>query len=682
MSSARLWALVTTGGSPLSRTKVLLSSETPPSSIIIEAVRPELEGGRYPVKREVGDTLEVSADIFKEGHDKIAAVLRYRRWDENEWSEAEMRLVDNDRWSGSVLLAENTRYCYTIEAFPDDFATWQDEIQKKSEAGLDLSVELHEGSIILAEARSRAVGDDRETIAAAITAIDQLPQAVAVTTVLAEPIGDAMRRSRSRAGVATYPLELEVVADRVAARYAAWYALFIRSFGTEPGRSATFAEAAERLPALAAMGFDVVYLMPIHPIGRSHRKGPNNSLVAGPDDPGVPYAIGNEHGGHDAVDPDLGTIDDFRAFVAKARDLGMEVALDLAINASPDHPWVREHPEWFHHRPDGSIKYAENPPKKYQDIYPINFTNPNWRELWEEIKRIVLFWVEQGVKTFRVDNPHTKPTVFWEWLIAEVQRTHPDAIFLSEAFTRPKVMKSLAKAGFAQSYTYFTWRNFKQELTEYLVELTQTEVREYLRGNLFVNTHDILPYILQEGGRPAFKMRLALAATLSSVYGIYSGYELCEATPVPGKEEYLNSEKYEFKVWDWDRPGNIIDYLTTINRIRRDHPALHEYENLQFIESSDDNVIGYYKTTPDLSDIVLVMVNLDPFGAHVTEIHVPLDRLGLPAHEPFRVIDLLSGETHLWTGSTQRLELDPEREPARLFQVKAWKQIDFAEPCS
>ncbi len=665
----------------MSRANLLSSSETPPSSIIIEAVEPELNAGRYPIKREVGDVLHVSADIVKDGHDKIAAVLRFRRWNDAEWLEAEMSFVDNDRWSGSFVLADNTRYCYTIQAFPDLFATWQDEISKKTEAGLDVAVELTEGQVILTEALTRAVGDDREIIEVAIASIEQRPQASSVAILLAEPVTAAMGRCRSRAGEATYQYELEVIVDRVAARYASWYALFVRSFGTVPGQSATFAEAAERLPALAAMGFDVIYLMPIHPIGHSHRKGPNNSLVSGPDDPGVPYAIGNESGGHDAVEPSLGTLDDFHAYVLRARDLGMEVALDLAINASPDHPWVREHPNWFHHRPDGTIKYAENPPKKYQDIYPINFANDAWRELWHELKRIILFWIEQGVLTFRVDNPHTKPTSFWEWLIREVHRTHPDAVFLSEAFTRPKVMKALAKAGFAQSYTYFTWRNFKQELTDYLIELTQTDVREYMRGNFFTNTHDILPFILQEGGRPAFKMRLALAATLSSVYGIYSGYELCEATPVPGKEEYLNSEKYEYKVWDWDRPGNIIDYVTAINQMRRDHPALQEYENLEFVVSSDDNVISYFKATPDLSDIVLAVVNLDPFGSHETELVLPLDRLGLPGRDPFRVVDLLENETHMWSGALQRVVLDPEQEPARFFHLSRWTQIDFAEPC-
>ncbi|MDQ3694922.1 MAG: DUF3416 domain-containing protein [Chloroflexota bacterium] len=662
-------------------TPVDFTTQSPPSGIIIEAVWPELDGGRYPVKREVGDVLEVWADIFKEGHDKIAAVLRYRRWDAGDWLEAEMTHLDNDRWSASILLSANTRYCYTIQAFPDTFATWRDALEKKVAAGQDVALELREGRTILADAITRADADDRDVLDAAIVAIDTERQAAAVHRALTDEVAAAMRRHRSRQGAATYRHELEVTVDRLAARYASWYEFFPRSAGTEPGRSATFIEAVERLPAIAAMGFDVVYLTPIHPIGTSFRKGPNNSVVSGPDDPGVPYAIGSEAGGHDAVHPDLGTVADFRAFVDAAAGHGMEVALDLAINASPEHPWVKEHPEWFTIRPDGSIQYAENPPKKYQDIYPINFATADWQNLWRELRRVVMFWIEQGVKTFRVDNPHTKPTIFWEWLIRDIQKVHPEVIFLSEAFTRPKVMKSLAKAGFAQSYTYFTWRNFKRELIDYFTELTQPEVSEYMRGNLFPNTHDILPYILQEGGRPAFKLRLALATTLSSVYGIYSGYELCEATPVAGKEEYLNSEKYEYKVWDWDRPGNIIDHVTRLNQIRRQHPALQEYTNLRFFDTDDENILAYGKATPDHTDIVVVVVNLDPFGAHEATVHLPLADLGIDPAEPYRAHDLLTGETHLWTGPHQHLRLDPHAEPALLFALRGWERVDYVESC-
>ena len=660
-----------------------LNADEPPSGVIIERVQPELDGGRYPVKRVQGDILEVSADIFKEGHDKIAAVVKYRRKYDTDWLEAEMRLVDNDRWAGSFLLPDNTRYCYTIEAFPDVFASWRDEVEKKTAAGQDIPLELIEGKLILAEALPRADADEAEVLERAIAMVDAAEsQAATVLYLLSPEVETVMRRVRSRRGGTTYERELEVIVDRPAARFAAWYEMFPRSAGTEPGRGATLLEAAERLPAIAAMGFDVVYLTPIHPIGRAFRKGPNNTLESGPDAPGVPYAIGSEEGGHDAIEPDLGTLDDFRAFVARAASHGMEVALDIAFQASPDHPWVVAHPEWFTIRPDGTIRYAENPPKKYQDIYPINFDSSDWQGLWLELRRVILFWVEQGVKTFRVDNPHTKPTVFWEWLITDVQQAHPDVIFLSEAFTRPKVMRSLAKAGFTQSYTYFTWRNFKPELEEYFTELTQSEMREYYRGNLFPNTHDILPFILQEGGRPAFKMRFALAATLSSVYGIYSGFELCENTPVSGREEYLNSEKYEYKVWDWDRPGNIVPYITRVNAIRREHPALQLHDNLRFYPSDDEHITCYGKATPDGADRVLVVVNLDPFDAHETWLHLPVWEWGhdIEPGQPFHVEDLLTGETHLWH-EHQHIRLDPHDEPARFYAVRPIRRVSYVEGC-
>lgn len=657
-----------------------MSQSEAPSSIVIENVWPELDGGRNPVKREVGDTFEISADIFREGHDKIAAVARYRREADEVWSEVEMRYVDNDRWSASFPLTDNTRYQYTIHAFPDHFGSWRDELRKKSDAGLDVGSELVEGRRIVAEAVARAGADDRSLLEHVLTRSEGAPQAIAVAVLLGDDVNAAMARSRSRA-YASISRVLEIVVDRVAARFASWYEMFPRSAGTVEGQSATFDDVIAQLPRIQAMGFDVLYFTPIHPIGRSNRKGRNNTLKAEPGDPGVPYAIGSELGGHDAIHPDLGTLDDFRRLVRAAADHGLEIALDVAIQTSPDHPWAKNHPDWFFIRPDGTIKYAENPPKKYEDIYPINFFGETWRELWNELKRVILFWVEQGVKTFRVDNPHTKSTAFWEWLIREVQRDHPDVIFLSEAFTRPKVMKSLAKAGFTQSYTYFTWRNFKRELIEYFTELTQTDVKEYLRGNLFPNTHDILPYILQEGGRPAFKIRVALAATLSSVYGIYSGYELCENTPVPGKEEYLNSEKYEYKVWDWDRPGNISDFIARINQIRREHPALQEYDNLRFYPADDENVLCYGKSLPDAGDNVLAVVNLDPFQAHETVFHLPIHEFGIESDEQFRATDLISGETYIWTGPSQQLRLDPQEEPVRLFAIQRFHHVEYAEPC-
>jgi starch synthase (maltosyl-transferring) len=437
----------------------------------------------------------------------------------------------------------------------------------------------------------------------------------------------------------------------------------------------------ERLPDIAGMGFDVIYLPPIHPIGRSFRKGRNNALEAGPDDPGSPWAIGNEQGGHKAIDPALGTLADFRAFLRAAREHGLEVALDYALQCSPDHPWVTEHPEWFHHRPDGTIKYAENPPKKYQDIYPLNFYGREREALWEEARGVLLFWIEQGVRIFRVDNPHTKPIPFWAWLIAEVQAVHPDVIFLAEAFTRPRVVQALAKVGFTQSYTYFTWRNFKQELVDYLTELTQGEMAEYFRGNFFANTPDILPPILQQGGPPAFRMRLVLAATLSSLYGIYSGYELCENVAVPGTEEYLDSEKYEIKARDWNAPGNIREFVARLNRIRRENRALHGYRNLVFYDSDDEHVLCYGKRSADGANTVLVAVNLDPFAAHEARVRLPLEALGIAADESFQAHEMVSDERHLWRGPTQRVHLDPRREPAAIFSLERFGQRAFGTPC-
>jgi starch synthase (maltosyl-transferring) len=661
----------------------IFNQAEPPSGIIIEHVEPELDCGRYPVKREVGDTLEVSADIFKEGHDKIAAVVLYRTWDCKEWSEVDMQNVDNDRWTAALPLDENTRYVYTIEAFSDVYETWRDEIIKKIEAGLDVQSELIEGEHLISDAIARATdAPSTERLRAMrkqAQKADRQPDAVAVLTSI--DAAAAMKANRARPGRKRYDRELNVVVDRIAARYAAWYELFPRSAGTTPGQSGTFRDVMNRLPAIEAMGFDVLYFPPIHPVGRVNRKGPNNTLIAGPNDPGVPYAIGSAEGGYTDIESSLGTLDDFHELVRAAREHGLEIALDFAVQTAPDHPWTTAHPEWFNVRPDGTIKYAENPPKKYEDIYPINFASADWQALWLELKRIILYWIDQGVLTFRVDNPHTKPTIFWEWLIAEVQREHPEAIFLAEAFTRPKVMKALAKAGFTQSYTYFTWRNFKREIIEYFTELTQTEAREYLRGNLFTNTPDILPIILQEGGRPAFRMRLVLAATLSSVYGIYSGFELCEATAIPGKEEYFHSEKYELKVWDWDRPGNIIDDVTRMNAIRRAHPALHEYDNLRFFDADDENILCYGKMTPDLTDIVVIVVNLDPFHAHESAIHLPLDAFGIGEQDQYRVTELFTDESYLWTGRTQYVRLDPHQQPAVIYAIRPWTHIDYAEPC-
>lgn len=643
------------------------------SSIIIEGVRPEIDGGRWPIKREVGDRLEVSADIFKEGHDTLACVLRYRPVTEEAWREVPMVHVDNDRWAGHFDLTHNTRYRYSIGAFVNLFDSWRVEVTKKYEAGESIESELLEGLALVRATVRRAFGPDQARLN------DWLgrwrvsdPAATQLDAALSPDLKALMERHQERRAWTVYDRELEVVVDRGLARYGAWYEIFPRSQGTTPGRSATFKECEARLPAIKAMGFDVLYLTPIHPIGRTNRKGRNNALTAAPGDPGSPYAIGNEQGGHDAVEPSLGTIDDFDRFQEAVRAQGMELAMDFAINCSPNHPYVKTHPEWFAHRPDGTIKYAENPPKKYQDIYNVDFYCADWRGLWNEMKRVILFWVGHGVKIFRVDNPHTKPVAFWAWLIREVQERHPDVIFLSEAFTKPKMMKVLAKAGFTQSYTYFTWRNFKQELTDYLMELSRSEMKEYFRPNFFTNTPDILPEILQHGGRPAFKFRLVLAATLSPSYGIYGGYELCENRALPGKEEYLDSEKYEFKVWDWDRPGHITDYVATINRIRRENPALHELENLEFYEADNEHVLFYGKSTLDGRNTILVAVNLNPFQVQEARLRIPIESLGIRPDEMYQLHNLITDQRDLVKGHGYTVRLDPQVEPAAIYAVRRW----------
>ena len=651
-------------------------------SVWIGSVRPELDGGRFPVKREVGDLFEVTADILREGHEALAAVLQYRTVKDPGWHEVRMDPLGNDRWVGRFPLTENTRYLYTIEAYPDPYRTWVEDVKKRLAAGMDVTSELLEGAELLRRTLPRAAGADRKRLEARLADFERADTAAArVRILLDEETLELVETYPDRSGATPYDRELEVVADRVLARFAAWYEMFPRSQGTLPGRHGTLRDCIDRLPDIAGMGFDVIYLPPIHPIGVSFRKGKNNSLTAGPDDPGSPWAIGNQHGGHKAVEPALGTLEDFRAFVRAARQAGMEVALDYALQCSPDHPYVREHPEWFYARPDGTIKYAENPPKKYQDIYPLNFYCRNREALWEEMRSILLFWIEQGVRIFRVDNPHTKPIPFWAWVIAEIQAVHPEVLFLAEAFTRPKVMQALAKVGFTQSYTYFTWRNFKQELIDYVTELTQSDMAEYFRGNLFANTPDILAPILQHGGRPAFKMRVVLAATLSSVYGIYSGYELCENDAIPGTEEYRNSEKYQITTRDWNASGNLKEYIARINTIRRENPALHEYRNLRFYPSDHDDVLWYGKRSVDGGNTVLVAVNLDPFEPHQATVRLPLDAVGIGADERFQVQELITGTHHLWKGAEQMIRLDPNEEPAAIFRVSRFPHKDYGTPC-
>ncbi|MGE5506494.1 MAG: maltotransferase domain-containing protein [Actinomycetota bacterium] len=656
--------------------------DTAAPGILILAVAPCVDGGRFPVKREEGDSLEVSADILKDGHDLLAARVLWREVGADRWRAEPMALADNDRWLGRVRLDRPGRVAYTIEAWVDAYETWRSDLGKKRAADQPVAVELAEGRQLLDAATARMEGDDRARMETLLAGLDDIEDEDERADVMVSTlVRGLMARWPDRSRAVRHDKVYEVVVDRVRARFAAWYEMMARSQGTDPQKSATFKDCERRLPDIARMGFDVVYLLPIHPIGRVHRKGPDNTLVAGEDDPGSPYAIGSDEGGHTAVHPELGTLDDFRRFLSRARELGMEIALDFAIQCAPDHPWVRQHPDWFVFRPDGTIRYAENPPKKYQDIVNVDFHGTGAPGLWRELREVVLFWVREGVRIFRVDNPHTKPIPFWEWLIRSVQDAHPDVVFLSEAFTRPKMMKALAKIGFTQSYTYFTWRTFKAEITAYFQELAHGEGRDYLRPMLFPTTPDILPPFLQTGGRAAFRIRLVLAATLSPLYGIYNGYELCEGAAIPGKEEYLHSEKYQYKVWDWNRPGNIKEEIARINAIRRENPALHELENLAFHDADDEAVLFYSKVSPDRSSQVFVAVTLDPFDVREAELSFPLAHMGVPEGETFEVEELLTGRRHLWRGARHRIRFDPAVAPAVLFRVTVWSSVDYRTPC-
>jgi starch synthase (maltosyl-transferring) len=642
--------------------------------VVIERVHPETDAGRFAVKRTAGDVIEVTAQVHTDGHDVLAAVLRYRKSSEGDarpWAETPMALDGDDEWRARFRVEDVGRYEYTVEAWVDPFLSWRHEVAVKAGAGLDVSTELTEGAVLVAEAAARCEGAAREQLEEEARDIGgDTDQAVRVKAALDDRLLDLMVRHADRGLASIYGRVLQVVVDRERARFGAWYEMFPRSWGPDPTRGATFREAAKHLENVAALGFDVVYLPPIHPIGTSFRKGRGNSLVARPGDPGSPWAIGSADGGHKAVEPGLGTLKDFDAFVAAARRLSLEVALDLAYQCSPDHPYVREHPEWFRHRPDGTIKYAENPPKKYQDIYPLDFASAAWPALWEELLDVVRFWISHGVGIFRVDNPHTKPYRFWEWLIAEIRRDHPDTIFLAEAFTRPRVMYHLAKLGFTQSYSYFTWRNTKAELQDYFTELTTSDVREYFRPNLFTNTPDILHAYLQQGGPAAFKVRLILAATLGATYGIYSGFELCEHRAVPGTEEYLESEKYQIRHWDWNRQGHIKDLVATMNRIRRENLALQFDQGLRFHDTDNPHLLCYSKTSPDGANVVFVVVNLDPRNGQHGQVRMPTFDLGIAEDSSYVVHDLLTDVAFTWRGSWNYVRLEPASLPAHILRVQ------------
>ena len=656
-------------------------------SVVIEGVDPEVDCGDEPVKRVVGDVLRVTADIFPDGQGLLDAALLVRREDEARWSETPMRLVANDRWSGSVRLRHNARHRYTIEAWRDEIGSWREAITKKLEAGQSVATELAEGRALLDATRLRTRGADARLIGAALTRADRARTERTRAAALADDrVAAAARRHPDRRAASRYRRELPLVVDRELARFSAWYELFPRSQGRDPAHPAatTLREAEWRLPLIAAMGFDVVYLPPVHPIGRTNRKGRNNAVTARRGDPGSPWAIGRDGGGHTEVAPELGGLEALHHFRRRAEAHGLEVALDIALQASPDHPWVAEHPEWFRHAPDGTIKYAENPPKRYEDIYPFDFAAAEAADreaLWRAWLQVVLTWVERGIRIFRVDNPHTKPVAFWRWLIAEVQGIDPRVIFLAEAFTSPKRMRALAKAGFTQSYTYFSWRESRDELRDYLTELTAGPMREYFRGNFWPNTPDIFPHHLDHG-RPAFAIRAVLAATLSPSWGIYSGFELCEQGRLEDREEYAHSEKYEIRARDWDAPGNIKRLISGLNRIRRERPAMRLTDNLRFEELTGERSLFYRKAEPAgeidpltgapsrWRDPVYVAVNCDPASPETAILHPDLAAIGIGRDEPYLMVDLLTGRTRRLHGAEIRVELNPARLPYRVFTIR------------
>jgi starch synthase (maltosyl-transferring) len=638
--------------------------------VVIEGVWPEIDGGRFPIKRTIGERVVVEADIFTYGHEAVAADLLF--WHTRQPAPERVPFVPlgNDRWRAEFTVEQLGEYRYTVVAWRDPFLTWQHDLDKRLAAGQDVSVELEIGARLVEEAASRAPGEEAAWLRA--TAQDlRAGGHPALARARSPDLAQQMRRWGDRSSLCRYPRDLVVVVDRERARFSSWYELFPRSYAATPGAHGTFADLERHLPYVAEMGFDVLYLPPIHPIGETHRKGRNNSPTAAPGDPGSPWAIGSAAGGHTAIHPQLGTLADFRRLLQRARAYGLEIALDLAFQCSPDHPWVREHPEWFRRRPDGRIQYAENPPKRYEDIYPLDFETPAWQELWWELYRVVRFWADEGVRIFRVDNPHTKPFGFWEWLIREVKQHYPETIFLSEAFTRPKVMYYLAKVGFSQSYTYFAWRTSRWELSEYLRELTQPPIREFFRPNFWPNTPDILTEQLQHGGRAAFLQRLILAATLSASYGIYGpAFELMEHVAVaPGREEYLNSEKYEIKRWDLDRPDSLKPLITRVNAIRREQPAL-QYNEVHFHPTDNDQFLCFSKRDPSGSNVILVVVNLDPVFTQAGWTALETGALGLAPDQPFIVHDLLTDARYRWQGSRNYVELNPHRLPAHIFRVE------------
>jgi starch synthase (maltosyl-transferring) len=639
---------------------------------VIDAVLPAVDGGRYAVKRALGESLEVEAHCFADGHDVLRAMLAWRSEGESAWYEVEMRALGNDVWRAAFTPPAIGGYRYTVAAWVDRFASWRHDFARREDEA-DLALAALAGAELAEAVAARAAGADAKRLAEWAKRLRAARGSEALrAAALDEAMAELAARYPDRAFETRWPLDMPLTVDRKLARFAAWYELFPRSCAEEPGRHGTFKDVEKRLAYVAGMGFDVLYLPPIHPIGRERRKGRNNAVVAGPEEVGSPWAIGSAEGGHKAIHAQLGTHEDFRRLVKAAERHGLEIALDIAYQCAPDHPYVKAHPEWFRKRADGSIQYAENPPKKYEDIYPFDFECDDWRGLWQELKSVLDFWIGEGVKIFRVDNPHTKAFPFWEWAIGEVRRAHPEVIFLSEAFTRPKVMHRLAKLGFNQSYTYYAWRNTRHELTEYFTELARGPGREYLRPNLWPNTPDILTEALQVGGRAAFLQRVALAATLGASYGIYGpAYELMEHRPrEAGSEEYLDSEKYQLRHWDLGRPDSLREYIAALNRIRRENPALHDDASVVFFPTDNDQLIAYAKQTPDRANQIVCVVNLSPHHAHAGWVELDLGWLGAEPDHPYQMHDLVSGARYLWTGARNFVQLDPQRSPAHVFRVR------------
>lgn len=649
--------------------------------IVIENVRPRVDCGEFPAKAVLGEHLRISANVFTDGHDRVDTRIMYRHDSGEKHETAPMAPVGQDRFEGIIVIDKPGAYHFTIEGWVDHFTTWQEDLQKRVDAGQNVEVELRIGAGLIREAVKNASEADGATLNEIADKLENPDSAaLVVSQALGSGLRDLMKACAPHHWATVHETEYTVRVEPPLAAFSAWYEIFPRSFCSSSGEHGSFKACLPRLKDIADMGFDVVYLPPIHPIGTTNRKGKNNDPVAAPDDPGSPWAIGSSEGGHKSIHPDLGTMEDFHDFIQAARDLNLEVALDLAYQCSMDHPYVKDHPEWFKWRPDGTIQYAENPPKKYQDVVPFNFETEDWQALWDELKSIVFFWIDAGVKVFRVDNPHTKPFGFWEWLIRETHKEHPEVVFLSEAFTRPNVLNRLAKIGFSQSYTYFTWRNTKQELVQYMNDLVETEVSDFLRPNFWPNTPDILPEYLQIGGRPAYVIRLVLAATLSSNYGIYGpAYELAVNEAIPGTEEYLASEKYEIRTWDYNRPDSLRQYIADLNQIRRDNAALHQTGNVTFHHVDNDNLLFYVKKTRDLSNVLFIVVNLDPFHTQAGTVQVPMQELGLATNRSYLIYDQLSEDKYIWRGEYNYVELNPHINPVHIFRVhsRMRREADF-----